>query len=305
MDIDKIYNKLGQKISKENIYKQEPMTKHTSFKVGGPADIFVIPTTKEEILYILKLVKEENIPITIIGNGSNLLVKDNGIRGIVVKPNIKYIEKEENSFGAIFTVGASVPLTLIARKALEDSLTGLEFACGIPGTLGGGILTNAGAHGGELKDVVIETTYIDYDGNVNKIDNNAHEFEYRGSKFSRMNTVILESKLKFENGDKKEIEAKMKENMEKRKASQPIELPSAGSVFKREEEFITAKVIDEMGLKGYSIGGAEVSKKHAGFIVNKGGATAKDILDLITYIKDKVKKVTGKEIQLEIRVVGE
>ena len=300
MGIDNVVTKLKENIDKNNIYINEPMSKHTSFRVGGPADIFVVTTKKEEMEYILKLVKEENIPLTIVGNGTNLLVQDVGIRGIVLKPNLKYIEKEEN---LELTVGAGTSLALLAREALNHSLTGLEFAGGIPGTVGGAVLMNAGAYGGELKDVVVHTTYMDYNGKVHTINNSEHEFIYRGSIFSKIDAVILETKIKLEKGDKRLIEEKMNNNLLSRKETQPLEFPSAGSTFKRGDDFVTAKLIDEAGLKGYSIGGAEVSTKHAGFIINKGTATAEDILKLIEHVKKEVYNYSKKQIELEIKIV--
>ena len=300
-----IYQKLLEILPKENILVDEPMKKHTTFRIGGNADFFVMPKEKEEIKEIIKLCKSQDIKLTIIGNGSNILVKDGGIRGITLKPNLKELKKEKIENGIIYTCGAGVPLNIIAKNALDDEMTGMEFAYGIPGTLGGAVYMNSGAYGGEIKDVILETTYIDMDGTYHTINNNEHDFKYRNSIFQKKESVILECKLRLNQGNKTEIEEKMNENIESRKAKQPLEFGSAGSVFKRGDGFIAAKLIDECNLKGMRVGDAEVSEKHAGFIINKGEATAKDVLDLIKDIKSNVKSKTGFDIEEEIRIIGE
>lgn len=296
---EEIYKQLLETINKENILLNEPMSKHTSFKTGGNAKLFVKAYSISEIKNVLKIVKENKIPLFILGNGTNLLVKDEGFDGIVLQIKLNDINIVDN----IVTVDAGVKNAVLSNKVLEKSLTGFEFASGIPGTIGGAIKMNAGAYGNEMKDIVQEVTYIDFDGNVNTISNKQCEFEYRNSIFFKLNCVILQTKLKLEYGNKEEIQNKIKELAIQRKEKQPLEYPNAGSTFKRGEDFITAKVIDECGLKGYSIGGAEVSQKHAGFIINKNNATSKDILDLIKYVQSTVKEKTGKEIKLEIEVI--
>ena len=296
---EEIYKQLLKAINKENIMLNEPMSKHTSFKTGGNARFFVKAYSVNEIKDVLKIVKENKIPLFILGNGTNLLVKDEGFDGIVLQIKLDNIKIEDN----IVTVDAGVKNAVFANKVLEKSLTGFEFASGIPGTIGGAIKMNAGAYGNEMKDIVQEVTYIDFDGHINTISNKQCEFEYRNSIFFKLNCVILQTKLKLEYGNKKEIQNKIKELVIQRKEKQPLEYPNAGSTFKRGTDFITAKIIDECGLKGYSIGGAEVSQKHAGFIINKNNATSKDILDLIKYVQSIVKEKTGKEIKLEIEVI--
>ncbi len=296
---EEIYKQLLKAINKENIMLNEPMSKHTSFKTGGNARFFVKAYSVNEIKDVLKVVKENKIPLFILGNGTNLLVKDEGFDGIVLQIKLDNINIEDN----IVTVDAGVKNAVLSNKILEKSLTGFEFASGIPGTIGGAIKMNAGAYGNEMKDIVQEVTYIDFDGNINTISNKQCEFEYRNSIFFKLNCVILQTKLKLEYGNKKEIQNKIKELVIQRKEKQPLEYPNAGSTFKRGTDFITAKIIDECGLKGYSIGGAEVSQKHAGFIINKNNATSKDILDLIKYVQSIVKEKTGKEIKLEIEVI--
>lgn len=309
-------------LGKENVKYNEPMSKHTSFRVGGNADIFAIVDSEENLTKVIKLAKKSSMPITIVGNGTNLLVKDGGIRGLV----IKYIandynimntdelkdkgnldkDEENNNKSKIVTVSSGMTNARLAKILLDNSLTGFEFLAGVPGTIGGALVMNAGAYGGEIKDIILETKYIDLDTNeIKVIENNEHKFEYRKSIFQTLNCVILETTLKLEMGYKEQIKEKMQEYSKKRRESQPLDMPSAGSTFKRGEDFITAKLIDESGLKGYSIGGAEVSTKHAGFIVNKGNAKAKDIIDLINYVKDKVYEEFGKEVQEEVKIIGE
>lgn len=296
---EEIYKQLLETINKENILLNEPMSKHTSFKTGGNAKLFVKAYSISEIKNVLKVVKENKIPLFILGNGTNLLVKDEGFDGIVLQIKLNDINIVDN----IVTADSGVKNAVLSNKILEKSLIGFEFASGIPGTIGGAIKMNAGAYGNEMKDIVQEVTYIDFDGNVNTISNEQCEFEYRNSIFFKLNCVILQTKLKLEYGNKEEIQNKIKELAIQRKEKQPLEYPNAGSTFKRGEDFITAKVIDECGLKGYSIGGAEVSQKHAGFIINKNNATSQDILNLIKYVQSTVKEKTGKEIKLEIEVI--
>ena len=299
--MQKIYKQLViEGINKENILLDEPMKKHTSFKTGGNADVFVKAYSVSEIKTVLKIANENNIPVFVLGNGTNLLVKDDGYRGIVLEIRLEDIQIEDTFVYA----QSGVKNAILAKKLLDNSLTGFEFAAGIPGTIGGAIKMNAGAYGGEMKDIVEEVTYLDYDGSIHTITNLECEFSYRYSKFFNEKAVILSTKLKLEKGNKEQIQEKMNELAVQRKEKQPLEYPNAGSTFKRGENYITAKLIDECGLKGYSIGGAEVSEKHAGFIVNKNNATSKDILDLIEYVKTKVKEKTGEDIKLEIEVIG-
>ena len=299
--MDKIYDKLLRIVPQEQILKDEPMKLHTSFKVGGNAEYFVKAKNINEIKEILELVKKENVPIFVIGNGSNLLVKDNGVKGIVLKLDFEDYKVEDD----IITVQAGMAVSRLSRKALENNLSGLEFLCGIPGTMGGAIKMNAGAYGSEMKDVVIESTYMDRDGNIYTLNNEAHEFEYRKSIFSNKDWIVLETKVKLTKSTNEEIIAKMNEFTKSRIEKQPTNYPSAGSTFKRGNGFITAKLIDDAGLKGYKIGGAMISDKHAGFIVNTGNATAKDILQLVEIIKEKLLKEFNVEVELEILVIGE
>ncbi|MBQ2917170.1 MAG: UDP-N-acetylmuramate dehydrogenase [Clostridia bacterium] len=301
--MDKIYRQMLEFLSEEQIYLNEPMCKHTSFKIGGPADIFVKPKNIDELKNIVKLAKENNIQLAVIGNGSNLLVKDGGIRGIVIKPDFKEIEFLEDDK---VKVGAGVLLSKIANEACNRGLSGLEFAGGIPGCIGGAIRMNAGAYGSEFKDIVIASEYLDKYLKLNEISNEEHEFKYRHSRFcENKNEIIASATLQLKKGSKQEIKAKMEENNKSRKEKQPINFPNAGSTFKRGEGYITAQLIDKCNLKGCNVGDAYVSDMHAGFIVNKGNATARDVLTLVEIIKKKVHEEFDVDIELEIEVLGE
>ncbi len=292
-----LLDELKKILPEENILVNEPMKNHTTFKVGGPADYLVMPETKEQIVECLKL----DVQKFILGNGSNLIVKDGGIRGLVIKTskldNLELIEED------VIEAGAGCYLSVISNLAKKNSLTGFEFASGIPGTFGGAVMMNAGAYGGEMKDVVIETTYIDEDLEVKTTTE--HEFSYRKSMFTNSNRVILSSKIKLTKGNYEEIDARIKELSEARRTKQPLSFPSAGSTFRRPEGYFAGKLIEDSELKGFSIGGAQVSELHAGFVINKGGATAKDILDLIKHIQNEVKNRFGVDLETEVKIVGE
>lgn len=299
MNIKEIQNIIPQ----ENFYINEPMSKYTSFKIGGPAECFVKIKTVEQLKSILKYTNENDVKLTIIGNGSNILVSDDGIKGIVVKIEIDNLEIKIQDKKALITVGSGVKLGLLAQKCLKQEITGFEFASGIPGTIGGAIRMNAGAHGSEMKDIVKTVTYVDRNGEIHKIKNNQAEFEYRKSLFSHNDYIIVETEIELEKGNTNEIKEKMTEYANFRKEKQPIEYPNAGSTFKRGTDFITAKLIDECGLKGYQIGGAQISEKHAGFIINKDNATAKDVIKLMEYTKEQVYEKFGKTIEAEIEIL--
>lgn len=303
LNIEEILEK--SKLNKENLYYDEPMAKHTSFKIGGPADLFIKVDNIEELKETLDLSKQNQIPLTIIGNGSNLLVTDKGIRGITVKLNLKDIEIKNENNKQIIKVDAGVPVGLLAQKLLKEEIAGFEELSGIPGTIGGAVIMNAGAHGKEIKDILKKVTAMDYNENIHEFTNEECQFSYRNSRFQKEKYIILQATLELEKGNSTEIKEKMDEYMQFRKEKQPIEYPNAGSTFKRGEDFVTAKLIDEAGLKGYKIGGAQVSEKHAGFIVNVDNATAKDVIELTDYIKEKIKEKFGKKINLEIQIIGE
>lgn len=305
MNIEEIFENLKKYIPESNIYMNEPMSKHTSFKIGGNADIFVKIREINEIEYILKYTKEKKIPLTIIGNGSNILVKDNGIRGITMQIDIQNIEIEKKNNKFLVKVGAGVKLGFLAIKLQKQSISGFEFASGIPGTIGGAIRMNAGAYGKEFKEIVKSATYIDKDGNIKELKNEDINFSYRCSRFIECDDIIIDAILELEEGNEEEIKQKMNEYKNARIEKQPTDFPSAGSTFKRGTDFISAKLIDEAGLKGKTIGGAQVSKKHAGFIINKGNATAKDVLELVDFIIKTIYEKYDKILELEIEVIGE
>lgn len=291
------------KILSENVKYNIPMKNYTSFKIGGPAEYFVQIKNAEELQEALKIHQQTKEPLTIIGNGSNLLVNDNGIKGIVLQINIKKLEIQEEKDNIKVIVGSGNKLGELAQKLAQKEIAGFEFASGIPGTIGGAIRMNAGAHGTEMKDIVQTITYVDKMGKIHKMTAEQAKFQYRKSIFAEKDYIIIEAELKLQKGNKKEIQEKMQEYAKYRKEKQPLEYPSAGSTFKRGEDFITAKLIDECGLKGYQIGGAQISEKHAGFIINKGNATAEDVLKLIEYTKEQVYKKFNKVIETEIEVI--
>ena len=305
MEKNQIYEFLIRELPEEQIKIDEPMKKHTNFKIGGNADIYVTAKTIEQVQVILKLVKQYQIPLVILGNGSNVLVSDQGIRGIVLSIAIQQFEIEKNREEAIITVGAGEPLGKLAYSLLKEEIAGFEFAGGIPGTMGGAIRMNAGAYGGEMKDCIQTVTYMTEDGEIKEFSNQECEFSYRHSIFCDKNFIIVKAKIVLPYGEKQEIQGKMEEYAQSRKEKQPLMFPSAGSTFKRGEDFITAKIIDDCGLKGFSIGDAQVSTMHAGFVVNTGNATAKDVIEVVNHVKQTVFEKTGKQIELEIELLGE
>ena len=305
MDIRKIIENSDLKIDRSKILFDEPMNKHTSFKVGGPAECFIKIDNIQDLKEILQCINENKLPLTVIGNGSNILVLDGGIKGIVLKIQIEeYIIKKLKDKVEV-TVASGMKIGKLARIFLKEEISGFEELSGVPGTIGGAIRMNAGAHGKEMKDIVKTVKCIDYEGKEKIFTKQELGFGYRKSIFKDKKYIITEAMLELQNVDKEEIKQKIDEYANYRKEKQPIEYPSAGSTFKRGEDFITAKLIDEAGLKGYNIGGAEVSTKHSGFIINKKNATAKDILELVKYVKEEVYKKFGKIIELEIEMIGE
>ena len=299
------YSLIEKYIDKSKIKYNEPMSKHTTIKVGGKADVLVTPDSIEDIKNVLKIAKDNDIKVYVIGNGSKLLVKDGGIRGIVIKLSSRFSNCSIN--GNCITVEAGASLPKLAIVAKENSLSGLEFAAGIPGNIGGAIYMNAGAYGSDMSNVVMEVTYLDQDLNVKSINGKDCEFGYTTSIFKTTynECIILSVKLKLEKKDKKEIEQAMKKNNDSRREKQPLEYPNAGSTFKRPEGYFVGKLIDDLGLKGMRLGGAEVSLKHSGFIVNTGNAKAKDVINLIEYIKKEVLKNNNVKLEEEIIIIGE
>lgn len=294
-----IYDELVKEIDSSNIFVNEKMSKHTSFKVGGVADFFVIANNVKELIYVLKVAKNLKIKTYILGNGTNVIVKDDGFRGIIIKLNFKTLKIENDEIIA----EAGVPLALLSEFAYRNEIEDYEFASGIPGTIGGAVKMNAGAYGSEIKDILISTTYLDENYNIKKIENKEHEFSYRNSIFFNKNWIILESTFKTNKGNKETIKQKREEFNESRRAKQPLEMPNAGSIFKRKDNCIPAKLIDEANLKGYKIGGAQISEKHAGFIVNTGNSTAQDIIDLIEYTKKTIQEKFNEKLETEVIIL--
>lgn len=305
MNIKEILENSNLTIPKDNILYNEDMKKHTTFKIGGPAECFIKIKTKEELKEILNIAKENKIPVTILGNGSNILVLDGGIEGITLTIQIEYIDIKQDGEKYKIYVGGGYKLSKLAQICLKNEISGFEEVSGIPGTIGGAVSMNAGAHGKEMKDIVEKIKCVDINGNEKEFLNEEANFEYRKSIFKGNSYIVTEVVLNLEKGKYDEIKAKMDEYSQYRKTKQPIEYPSAGSTFKRGKDYITAKLIDDAGLKGYSIGDAVVSTKHSGFVINKGNASAKDVLDLVKYIKDTIEEKFNKQIELEIEVVGE
>lgn len=303
MNVERAANFLKQKIRPENILINEPMRNHTSFRIGGPADMLVLPESIEEVGFVVNVCSGEGFPCYIIGNGTNLLVRDGGIRGIVVKTS-KHLKNYEVN-GNIITAEAGISLAKLADIALQHGLEGLEFASGIPGTLGGAVVMNAGAYGSEMKDVVVETEYLGCDRAIAKVVGAEHEFGYRKSIFQHNGGVVLKTAIGLAEGDRGKIRDLMNDFNSRRKEKQPLNLPSAGSVFKRPEGFYAGRLIEDSGLKGYRIGGAEVSTLHSGFIVNSAGASAADVINLIELIQCTVKDKFGVDLQTEIKIIGE
>lgn len=304
LEAERVLSDLKKVIPEENIKINEPMSKHTSFKTGGPAEIYIIGKTLEQIQAVLKYSNQNNIQLYIIGNGSNLLVSDEGIKGIVLKIAVDNIETIESDLGVLVKAGAGVKIMALAQILKKDGITGFEELAGIPGTMGGANYMNAGAYGKELKDIIVSTKAINKEtGEIETLKNEEQELKYRSSIFKNRKYIIIETMLNLQKGIPEEIERKMSNFSNQRKQKQPIEYPSAGSTFKRGEKFITAKLIDECGLKGYQIGGAQISEKHAGFIINKNNATSKDILDLIKYTKKKVFEKFGVQIEEEVEII--
>ena len=295
-------NLFSQLYKSEEIKIDENLKSYVNFRVGGPADILLMPSTREQVIESIKICKENNIPVFVIGNGSNLLVKDGGIRGVVILlTGVKNISVE----GERIVAEAGAMLKDTSNVAMENSLTGVEFACGIPGTIGGAVFMNAGAYDGSMMDIVESVEVIDQDCNIRTLTNEELDFGYRSSAVMKNGYIVLSATLKLAHGEVKSIKDMVNELTEKRESKQPLEYPSAGSTFKRPEGYFAGKLIQDAGLKGYEMNGAAVSSKHSGFVINKGGAKAKDILNLIKHIQDEVKKQFGVELHTEVRIVGE
>ncbi|CCJ33558.1 MULTISPECIES: UDP-N-acetylmuramate dehydrogenase [Caloramator] len=297
-----IKNELERILGSGQVLIDEPMKNHTSFKIGGPADFLVIPNSKEELVDLIKFLRKKNIKYYLIGNGSNLLVSDKGIRGVVIKTT-SLNKVEVIGERVISEAGAS--LAKVSAEALRNSLKGMEFASGIPGSIGGAVFMNAGAYCGEMKDIVERVMVLDREGNVRNLKNEELEFAYRFSNVQKNEYIVLEVELKLEKGNFDEIKALMEDLNRKRAEKQPLNYPSAGSVFKRPEGYYAGKLIEDAGLKGAKVGGAMVSEKHAGFIINFDNATCEDVLNLIKLIQTKVYEKFGVMLETEVKYLGE
>jgi len=299
----KFYDELKKILPEENIKIEEPMKSHTTFRIGGPAKYFVIPETKEEIKAVIACCKKENMPYYILGNGSNLLVSDKGYDGVVIQifKNMNAIVLEGNTI----TAQAGAILSSVANKALEAELTGFEFAAGIPGTLGGACVMNAGAYGGEMKDVLVSVEVLTEDGEFLVIPKEELELGYRTSVIAKKNYIVLEAVIQLEKGEKEAIKARMDELKIQRTTKQPLEYPSAGSTFKRPVGYFAGKLIQDAGLRGFQVGGAQVSEKHCGFVINKDQATGADVCELMRQVSAIVKEQFGVELEAEVKRLGE
>ena len=302
MNLETVIARLREALPELSILENEPMAKHCSFRIGGPVRAMVQPASIEETAAVCRLLKEAGVEPLILGNGTNLLVTDAPLERIAVQFGEKMAYVKDAGPNSI-TAGCGITLARLAQEAQSRGLAGLEFAHGIPGSLGGAVSMDAGAYGGEMKDVVVSTRFLDEDGNLQEIEGDAHEFAYRHSRFSDTGCVILESTLQLTPDDPEEIWQRMMTLREKRRASQPLDMPSAGSTFKRPVGGYAAALIDQAGLKGFAIGGAQVSEKHGGFVINKGGATFDDVLKLIDHIRKEVYRTSGIELETEVKII--
>ena len=299
---DEIVTRLINITGKDNVRINEPMKNHTTFKIGGPAQYYVTPESVTQIQEVVSLCRDMNIPLHVIGNGSNILVGDDGVDGVVLALFNTFSDYEIKD--NVITAQAGMSLIKLAVIALREGLTGLEFASGIPGSVGGAVYMNAGAYDGQMKDVVTSETVLDEAGNIRILGRDELDMGYRTSAVAKHNMIVLQVIIELKTGDKEQIKDRMNQLSELRKQKQPLEYPSAGSTFKRPEGYFAGKLIADAGLKGYSIGGAAVSEKHAGFVVNMGGATAKDVVELTDYIKKRIIEQFGVTLELEIKKIG-
>lgn len=294
------FRELGEQVE---ILVAEPMKNHTTFRIGGPADALALPKTPEEVAEVVRFCHEHAQSYYVLGNGSNLLVSDEGYRGLVLQLYRNFNDIQVN--GETITVQSGAMLAAVARTAYQTGLTGLEFASGIPGTIGGAVVMNAGAYGGEMKNVLKEVTVLTKEGEVLVIPAKALELGYRTSVIPKNGWIVLGAVLQLKKGDQEQILARMEELKEQRITKQPLDLPSAGSTFKRPEGYFAGKLIMDAGLRGFTVGGAQVSEKHCGFVVNRGNATAADVWELICEVKRRVKEMTGVELEPEVKLLGD
>ena len=300
---EKIYRQFCRLIGENMVKAEEPMRKHTTFRIGGPADYFLCPDTTEALKNILEFCRTEGIPWFILGNGSNLLVSDSGYRGAVIQL-YKNFQKTEIR-GQELQAQSGALLSGLAAGAYRAGLTGMEFASGIPGTLGGAVVMNAGAYGGEIRDILVEARLMDGDGRLFTLPVEKLELGYRTSAVKKQGWVVLEAKLRLQRGEPEKIRDRMEELKAQRCQKQPLEYPSAGSTFKRPEGYFAGKLIMDAGLRGFSVGGAQVSEKHCGFVINRGNATAEDVRSLISAVQSRVYEQFGVKLEPEVRFLGD
>ena len=303
MNIEKLLLSLSSSVRDVDVRAREPMSEHTTFRIGGPADLFCLPGSADALADVLAWARAEALPVFILGGGSNLLVRDGGIRGVVVSTaRLSAITHREDG---LLEAECGAPLARLAAYARDKSLTGLEFAQGIPGSVGGGVYMNAGAYGGEIKASVTETDAVLPSGELIAVIGEDHRFGYRESVFAENGAVVLRTRLRLEHGDSAEIAALMEDYRERRRSKQPLEFASAGSTFKRPPGMFAGQLIESAGLKGLSVGAAEISTKHAGFLINRGGASAQDVLELIGQVRERVRHAHGVLLEPEVRIVGD
>ena len=298
-----LLNELYRIVGEENVKLDEPMSKHTTFRIGGPAAYFVTPMDTEELSQVVALCRAEKMPFFVLGHGSNILVRDKGMSAVVIQLYKNY--SDFSIKGERVIAKAGVMLNRLGQEIRDAGLTGFEFAAGIPGTLGGAIMMNAGAHGGEMKDIVESVSLMDYDGNLIEKSVSEMDFSYRHSIVEDEELIVIGATLKLKKGDVKAINDRMQELAIARKTKQPLEYPSAGSTFKRPEGYYAGKLIMDTGLAGYSVGDAQVSEKHCGFVINKGHASAQDVITLINDVKKKVFDKYSVELSPEVKIVGD
>lgn len=298
-----MYSGFSDFLPADRIRFNEPMKNHTTFKIGGPVDIMVMPRDINDIKAVLSFCRDENIPFFVFGLGTNLLVRDKGFRGVGIKLG-RNLTKMSISGTRVYSE-AGVRLSDLSKRAAAHSLSGLEFAEGIPGSVGGAVVMNAGAYDGEMKKVLVKATAVGHDGKIKDFSLEEMKLGYRKSIFQDSSYIVVSAVLELKPGDKEKILAKMREFARRRTEKQPLEFPSAGSTFKRPEGYYVGPMLEKMGLKGFGIGGAQVSEKHAGFIINKGNASADDVLNLIKYIQQKAREKFDVDLQPEIRIIGE
>ncbi len=299
--MDNITKELYAIVSKENLLLNEPMKDHTTFKTGGEAKIFISPKKIDEVIKVIDIFKKYNVPFLFIGKGSNLLVRDEGFDGgIICSENMDFIEID----GDCLNIAAGASMGSVAKIALENSLSGFEFASGIPGTFGGGVFMNAGAYGEEIKDVLQEVTLLTQSGEVITLKASDILLEYRNTSIEKNGEIVLSGKIKLKKSNKEDIKSKMFDLNRQRKLKQPLEFPSAGSTFKRPPGHFAGKLIEDSGLKGFSYNGAMVSEKHCGFIINTGSAKTKDILHVIEHVKKEVYNKYNINLETEVKIIG-